>query len=229
MTPTDNEFYFKYAPIASIIVFINENNIIMNIGTTSIDSLPLSPQSGENIRMETRENNVQIANPAQALQQERDNDPAIMQKNLNQFVTGIQQASAAGLTNLPSRDIPQNQQHISQDMQIKPNFLPPPENTSQLDYIREHQSNADIIRAQAQKQVKRDTFEIIFEEAQIPFMLGIVYFLFQLPIVQIQLCKILPSLYSKDGNPNLSGYIFTSAVFAGSYYFLMKSMHFLDK
>jgi hypothetical protein len=177
----------------------------MNIGTTSIDSLPLSPQSGENIRMETRENNVQIANPAQALQQERDNDPAIMQKNLNQFVTGIQQASAAGLTNLPSRDIPQNQQHISQDMQIKPNFLPPPENTSQLDYIREHQSNADIIRAQAQKQVKRDTFEIIFEEAQIPFMLGILYFLFQLPIVQVQLCKILPSLYSKDGNPNLSG------------------------
>ena len=229
MMPADNGFFFKYAPIASIIVFINENNIIMNIGTTSIDSLPLSPQSGENIRRETLENNVQIANPAQALQQERDNDPAIMQKNLNQFVTGIQQASAAGLTNLPSRDIPQNQQHISQDVQIKPNFLPPPENTSQLDYIREHQSNADIIRAQAQKQIKRDTFEIIFEEAQIPFMLGILYFLFQLPIVQIQLCKILPSLCNKDGNPNLSGYIFTSAAFAGVYYFLMKSMHFLDK
>ena len=35
-----------------------------------------------------------------------------MQKNLNQFVTGIQQASAAGMTTLPSRDIPQNQQFI---------------------------------------------------------------------------------------------------------------------
>ena len=84
----------------------------MNIGTTSIDSLPISPQtqSNENIRMNTIEKNIQIDNPMQSLQQERDNDPAIKQKNLNQFVTGIQQASAAGLTELQSRDVPQNQQ-----------------------------------------------------------------------------------------------------------------------
>ena len=32
----------------------------MNIGTTSIDSLPLSPQSGDNIRLEMNEPNVNV-------------------------------------------------------------------------------------------------------------------------------------------------------------------------
>jgi hypothetical protein len=199
----------------------------MNIGTTSIDSLPLSPQTGDNIRMDTYEQNVKIPNPTQALQQERDNDPAIMQKNLNQFVTGIQQASAAGMTALPSRDIPQNQQHLSQDVRIQPNYIPPPE--TELDYIRVQQTNDEIIRAQAQKQVKKNTFDIWFDELQTPALIGILFFLFQLPIIQKQMCKLLPSLFNKDGNPSLSGYVFTSVTFASVYYFLVKGMYFLER
>ena len=199
----------------------------MNIGTTSIDSLPLSPQTGDNIRMDTYEQNVKIPNPTQALQQERDNDPAIMQKNLNQFVTGIQQASAAGMTTLPSRDIPQNQQHLSQDVRIQPNYIPPPE--TELDYIRAQQTNDEIIRAQAQKQVKKNTFDIWFDELQTPALIGILFFLFQLPIIQKQMCKLLPSLFNKDGNPSLSGYVFTSVTFASAYYFLVKGMYFLER
>jgi hypothetical protein len=215
----------------------------MNIGTTSIDSLPISPQTsdmggnggGNNIRLETYEKNMPVANPMQALQQERDNDPAIMQKNLNQFVTGIQQASAAGLTALPSRDIPKNQAHIAQDAQIQPNYIPQPQQFDGLggggrgDYIREHQSNEDIIRAQAQKQDKKDSLEHLYEEVQMPLLIGILYFLFQLPVVQKQLCKFIPALFNKDGNPKLSGYIVTSAAFASIFFILTKSMRFLEK
>jgi hypothetical protein len=199
----------------------------MNIGTTSIDSLPVSPQTGDNIRMDTYDQNVKIANPTQTLQQSRDNDPAVMQKNLNQFVTGIQQASAAGLTVLPSRDIPQNQQHLSQDVRIQPNYIPPPE--TQMDYIRAESTAEEIIRAQAQKQEKKKTFDIWYDELQTPILIGILFFLFQLPVIQKQLCKILPSLCNKDGNPSLSGYVFTSASFAGVYYFLVKAMYFLER
>jgi hypothetical protein len=198
----------------------------MNIGTTSIDSLPLSPQTENNIRMDTYDQNIKVPNPAQALQQERDNDPATMQKNLNQFVTGIQQASAAGMTALPSRDIPQNQQHLLQDMNIKPNYMPPP---NEMDYIRAEQTNDDIIRAQAEKQTKKNTFDVWYDELQTPMLIGILFFLFQLPIIQKQMCRILPSLFNKDGNPSLSGYVFTSATFAGVYFFLVKSMHFLER
>jgi hypothetical protein len=201
----------------------------MNIGTTNIDSLPLSPQTGDNIRLETYEQNVQVSNPIQTLQHDRDNDPAIMQKNLNQFVTGIQQASAAGLTVLPSRDIPKNQSHLSQDVYTQPNYIPPPQPQMNNDYIREHQTNEEIIRAQMQKQDKRDTLDNLYDELQTPVLIGILYFLFQLPVVQKQLWKIIPALFNKDGNPNLSGYIFTSTAFAGIFYVLTKGMRFLEK
>ena len=204
----------------------------MNIGTTSIDSLPLSPQSGENIRLDTYEKNVQMGNPTQALQQERDSDPMAMQKNLNQFVTGIQQASAAGLTNLPSRDIPQNQAHIAQDAYVQPNYIPQPQQQDgqlQGDYIREQQTNDEIIRAQAQKQEKKNSVDALYDELQGPLLIAVLYFMFQLPVVQKQLCRIIPALFNKAGNPNLSGYIFTSMAFASVYFLLTKSMRFLEK
>ena len=199
----------------------------MSIGTTSIDSLPISPQSGDNIRMDTYDKNIQIENQSQSLQENRDNDPAVKQKNMNQFVTGIQQASAAGLTELPSRDIPRNQEHLSQDIQIQPNHIPLED--SHVDYIQEHQTNEQIIRSQMKHQENKNKFDIVFDEVQGPIMIGILYFIFQLPIIQKQICKIIPSLYGSDGNPNLSGYLFTSSMFASVYYFLVKGMFFLDK
>ena len=78
-------------------------------------------------------------------------------------------------------------------------------------------------------QEQKSKFDIIFDEVQGPIMLGILYFIFQLPIIQKQMCKIIPSLFGSDGNPNLSGYVFTSSMFASVYYFLVKGMFFLDK
>lgn len=201
----------------------------MNIGTTSIDSLPLSPQSGDNIRLEMNEPNVNVRvnNPAQDLQKTRNEDPAVMQSNLNQFVTGIQQASAAGLTLLPSRDIPQNQEHLLQDVSIKPNFIPPP--TTSVDYIRDYQTNEEIIRAQAYKQEHHDSLDYLYEQIQTPLLIGVLYFIFQLPIVRKTIFHMIPSLFNKDGNPNLSGYIVNSVAFAGIYFILTKGIHFLDK
>jgi hypothetical protein len=208
-------------------LIINEINIIMStIGTTSIDSLPMSPQSEHNIQMQTYEKNVQIQNFPQEGNYSRDVDPTLDQKHLNQFVTGLQQASAAGMTSLPSRDIPQNQQHIIQDVHTKPNYIPQNET---IDYIQQHQTNEEIINSQALKQEKKNVFDSVFDEFQIPILIGVLYFLFQLPVVEKQLAKILPSLFKKDGNPSLSGYIFTSVAFSCIYYFIMKGMLFLEK
>ena len=199
----------------------------MNIGTTNIDSLPMSPQSGDNIRFEMNETNVTVNNPAQDLQKARNEDPAAMQNNLNQFVTGIQQASAAGLTLLPSRDIPQYQDHLVQDVSIKPNYIPQPVNP--VDYVRDHQTNEEIIRAQAYKQEHNDSVDYLYEQIQTPLLIGVLYFVFQLPIVHKTLFKLLPSLFNKDGNPNLSGYIVNSVAFAGIYFILTKGIHIFDK
>lgn len=203
----------------------------MDNGTTSIDSLPISPQSQENIKLDilptqqVPQYNTKIDNPAQMLQKNREEDPSTMQRNLNQFVTGLQQASAAGMTSLPARDIPQGQTHLTQDVQMQPNFIPAA--PSGGDYILNHQTSEDIIRENARRQIKTDSLDVMYNEMQIPILICVLYFLFQLPIVRKNMFKFIPALFSKDGNPNLSGYVVNSLMFAGLYYFMTKSIrHF---
>uniref|UniRef100_A0A6C0HG58 Uncharacterized protein n=1 Tax=viral metagenome TaxID=1070528 RepID=A0A6C0HG58_9ZZZZ len=210
------------------------------IGTTSIDALPMaSPgQQGQPIQQQMQQQQQPQQAPQQAqyqqenikleidhnkFQQQRDNDPAINQQNLNQFVTGIQQASAAGMTSLPARDIPQSQEALTRDQQMKPNYIPVPETT---DYIREQQNNEEIIKEYARRQQKTDSLDNMYNELQIPILLAVLYFIFQLPVVRKNVFKFLPSLFSKDGNPNLSGYIINSLIFAALYFGLTKGMKY---
>jgi hypothetical protein len=199
------------------------------IGTTSIDSLPMAPTqtatynadtyTPENIRLEM--NNVKVDNPAQTLQQNRDNDPAVAQKNMNQFITGIQQASAAGYTALPARDIPQNQHTLTQDQEIQPNFIPQPLQPNN-DYIANHISGNDIVRENMRRQESNDSLDNVYNELQIPILIGVLFFLFQLPIVRKSLFKYLPTLFHTDGNLNLGGYISNSVLFGLAYYIVNK-------
>ena len=212
------------------------------IGTTSIDSLPMSQQGqGQPIQQQMQgqqqqqmqvqqiqgqpQENIKLDIDHNRIQHQRDNDPAINQQNLNQFVTGIQQASAAGMTGLPARDIPQNQEGLTRDHQMKPNYIPSNEN---VDYIREQQNNEDIIREYARRQQKTDSLDNMYNELQIPILIAVLYFSFQLPIVRKNLFKFLPSLFSKDGNPNLSGYIANSLIFACLYFGLTKGIKYFS-
>jgi hypothetical protein len=196
-----------------------------NIGTTNIDSLPMSSQGqGQPPQHQMQQdNNIKLEIDHNKFQQQRDNDPAINQQNLNQFVSGIQQASAAGMTGLPERDIPQNQEALTRDQQMKPNYIPRPE---PVDYIKEQQNNEEIIREYARRQNKTDSLDNLYNELQIPILIAVLYFTFQLPVVRKNLFKFLPSLFSKDGNPNLSGYIMNSILFATLYFGLTKGMKY---
>jgi hypothetical protein len=196
----------------------------MDNGTTSIDSLPISPQTQNNIQLEMKEN-VRVDNPSQHLQKSREEDPSVNQRNLNQFVTGLQQASASGMTTLPSRDIPQSQEHLTQDAQMQPNFIP--NNAGMGDYILNHQTSEDIIRENARRQTKTDSLDELYNEMQIPILIAVLYFLFQLPVVRKNIFKYIPTLFHKDGNYNLSGYILNSLMFAGLYFLMTKGIkHF---
>ena len=73
-------------------------------------------------------------------------------------------------------------------------------------------------------QNSRDSLEILYDEFQIPIIICLMYFIFQLPIVKSKVLSILPSLFNKDGNPNLSGYVFNSMFFGIAYYVISKSL-----
>jgi hypothetical protein len=192
--------------------------------TTSLNDLPTDPVSGggeQNVVLQTSEKSNQY-DPNSAA-------PTIGseiadQKMMNEVVTGIQQANASGGLELPSRDIPTNTVHFA-DEAIQPNYVPQKE---QEDYIQNTDTEQEILARRMKNRDSRDSLEILYDEFQVPIIIGLLYFIFQLPVVRSKLTTLIPALFNKDGNPNLSGYIFNSIFFAVLYYVISKSMAHLQ-
>lgn len=191
--------------------------------TTSIMDLPTDPVGGGsiggNISLSANEkiSSMSVQAPSGA-------GVTLDQTTINQIVSGLQQASTTGATQLPSRDIPRNTEAIMQDPQVQPNYIPPQSNN---DYITDYEDNEDIIQNYKKNSQYGDSLDQLYEEIQIPLLISVMYFLFQLPIFRRYLYKFFPVLFSKDGNINLYGFCFTSALFGVLYYLLSKiTTHF---
>jgi hypothetical protein len=209
-------------------------------GTTSLEDLPTSPQSEGNIQLETTEKNVKIDSTINDMRVKRQaeiseigkgpsnvntGDPTGLGENVNKFVTGVQEAVAAGALGLESRDVPQNQTHLTQDEQMQPNYVP----KQQEDYITaSNQSNNDIIRLHNEKKQNEENLDILFNNLQTPVLLAVLYFIFQLPIVKQTILRVIPSLFRKDGTPNLYGYIFHAILFASMYQIITMTLHYFS-
>lgn len=200
-----------------------------NIGTTSLDQLPVSQQGGyspvQSPQNLAETQNIKIENYGSQLNSERGNVPVVNIDYTSQLSSSLREASAAGATVLPSRDIPQSTLQIQHDDAIKPNFIP---KDSSNDYIGNILDRERIIQENNKKQNQSDNIDYIYQQIQIPIIVGIIYFLFQLPLLRKQLLTFLPSLFNKDGNPKLSGYIFNSAMFALLYALVIKSTRLFE-
>ena len=200
----------------------------MSGNTTSILDLPTDPTGGGsiggNISLSANEKNTIIASGGG----NDTNTPSLSldQTTINQIVNGLQQASSSGLTQLQSRDIPRNIENIVQDPQIQPNYIPQISKENQ-DYIKDYEENEDIISNYNKRTEQGNNLDQLYDEIQIPLLICVLYFLFQLPIFKRYLNKYFPILFFKDGNINIYGYLFTSALFGLFYYLLSKVMvHF---
>jgi hypothetical protein len=193
--------------------------------TTSIHDLPADPASGAsgNINLSVNEMKMQSNDP-----RDLPNSPAMAldQTTINQIVSGLQQASSTGVTQLQSRDIPQTTQGYTQDAQIQPNYIPP---VSNVDYIREYEDNSDIINNYNKRLDNSNSLDQLYDELQIPLLIAVLFFLFQLPVFKKLLFNYFPILFFKDGNVNIYGYVFTSALFGLLYYLLSKIMTHFSK
>ena len=103
-------------------------------------------------------------------------------------MSDLQEAAAAGATDLPSRDIPMDTQQITQDEQVKPNYIPPPKNEKYIENDMDFQS---LIK-QANESKRADSMENIYDEIQTPLFI-MVLFMFNMPFVQKQLLHLMPS------------------------------------
>jgi hypothetical protein len=145
--------------------------------------------------------------------------------NYNELISQLQKAAAYGTTALPSRDIPMEPLKVANDVQSQPNYIPPPQ--FQEDYIKNSITPQNLADTNI-KQIKNSAYyEKLYGELQLPVIIALLFFLFQLPLVKQYNKKLLPFLFKSDGNPNLYGYIANSVLFASMIYVLLKLVAYL--
>lgn len=196
-------------------------------GTTSIHDLPTDPAGGGSVG-----GNISMSisdKPGQGLGQgpeQESNKLELDQSTISLIVNGLQKAAISGSTVLPSRDIPQNTDGIINDPNITPNYIPQNNN---VDYINDSETNQIIMDSYNKKAGLENSLDSLYDEIQTPLLLGIMYFIFQLPIFKQTMFKYFSFMCNKDGNYNLNGYFLTSIMFGLLYYILTKSMKQFSK
>jgi hypothetical protein len=130
---------------------------------------------------------------------------------------------------LPQRDIPKMMDDYTQDEQIQANYIPKPKKT--MDYIDEYQETTNKkVREYENKKINAKLNESWFDEMRIPIMIGILYFVFQMPIINTLIFKRFSflSIYNDDGNFNFYGLILKSTFFGSAFYTMNKCMELLE-
>ena len=139
---------------------------------------------------------------------------------MNAMVTGLQEAAATGMTELPSRDIPrQTASHVA-DPTVRVEHVP-----SHRDYIADHndqqqQAVKEIIR----QENRQASVEVIHSELQAPVILAALFFVFQLPFLRKGMMRYIPGMLNEDGHFNIYGYLVVSVLFAATYYGIDKAV-----
>jgi hypothetical protein len=192
---------------------------------SNISNLPTDPAGGGsiggNVQITATEQNKMIDSMQQQLtansrgitqpdvSTKREGGIELSQSTIAELVSGIQKVSKTGNTTLPSRDIPMNESNVATDEGVKPNYIPPTENT---DYIKDYEENNNIIRNYEKKAERVQQAEDLYEELQTPIIVMLVYFLFQLPAFKKYERKLIPGLFGSDFNINTYGVIFNSVL-----------------
>ena len=206
-----------------------------SIGTTSLNQLPNKTGTDSHVQLITTEQSNNSHQFASQSQQPSTNysevaSQHIKRPNMNaqidptKFMNDIKKASTSGLTTLPSRDIPLNTGQ-NMDKQIPVNYIPEKRN---VDYISENQSNQEIIKRQLADKKNIQIVDDIYTEFSLPIIAGLLFFISQLPVVKVALLKYVPFCYSKAGEINLTGYLFTSVLFIAILYGCTKAIKYIE-
>jgi len=206
--------------------------------STKIADLPRGGEVRNNVVLETKE----MRAPPSMLQQQpppssaqappivpHNAVPGSLPEGMSAFAQapmgGGVQVPVGGPGQLPSRDIPMATHQYTQDQQVKPNYIP---SGPEGDYIAQHDSYESLLKKKQGNEKEQDQLDSLYSELQLPLMVMALFFFFQMPFFQKKLAQTLPSLFLKDGNPNVSGYLVKTAIFGASFYGITKATHYLS-
>jgi len=150
----------------------------------------------------------------------------IDESTMNELLMGIEKLKnkTNNPTHINSRDIPYDTGNVVVDPETLVNYVPKRSmahdhtNTDQQsDYVEN-----DYIQNMESRNEQYAYMESFYDDLQMPIFIGILFFVFQLPLVKKYLFYFFPYLFGGDGVYNLGGYIFTSVLFSLVYYILNK-------
>ena len=129
---------------------------------------------------------------------------------------------------MPNRGIPQDTTAFQNDEYMIPNHVPNTKLTN--DYLRDYETRLEKMSGEHQKQKHREDLVIsTYDEFQTPILIGVMFFLFQLPIINMLIFKYLGFLkiHNEDGNMNLYGIMLKSVIFGLFYFGFIKVTTFI--
>ena len=118
-----------------------------------------------------------------------------------------------------NRGFTQDTEMYQNDEQMRPNYIPSAKLTT--DYLREYEDRMVKMTDEHQKEKHRkDLVGSLYDEFQTPILIGVLFFLFQIPYINTLMFKYLSfmKIYNEDGNLNLYGLMFKSVLFGFTYF-----------
>lgn len=125
---------------------------------------------------------------------------------------------------LPPRDMPMDTTQYTNDEQIQANYIPPIPlenvNTTNEFMRRYEEEKYKEIQTHQEKKHKKSKKKEIIEQSQIPIFVAVLFFLFNMPLVNSMIFKRLSflNIYDSDGHFNTYGLFLKSATFGLMYY-----------
>ena len=121
-----------------------------------------------------------------------------------------------------------NTQNYNIAANVQTNHIPLPK--VQNDFVREHHDLTEKnLREYEERKYRENKLDSILNDIQMPIFIGLLFFLFQTPVVNTLLFKKFSflTIYNDDGNFNFYGLLLKSMLFGGFYMFFSKSIDFL--
>jgi hypothetical protein len=129
---------------------------------------------------------------------------------------------------LPTRDLPMDEDEYLHDEEITGNYIPKVKFKD--DFVRDYEeiTTEKILQRERNKQ-HESTVDRILSDLQVPLLITMLFFLFQLPTVNTLFFKRFAflSIYNSDGNINFFGIALKSIIFGSIFYLLQKTVNAL--
>ena len=73
-----------------------------------------------------------------------------------------------------------------------------------------------------EEQKRDENMDYLYDEFQLPILIMVLFFIFQLPFTRSKFIALFPNLFKRDGNITMGGYIVKTLLFGTCFYLIVK-------